>query len=58
MKIYARGGNDSLVYEKKKKHKQNKHMAAAAAARSTTATKLAFSAKEDGKARFGYSLGY
>ena len=31
---------------------------AAAAARSTTTTKFALSAKEEGKARFGYSLGY
>ena len=33
-------------------------VAAAAAARSTTTTKFALSAKEEGKARFGYSLGY
>ena len=26
MKIYARGGNVSLVYENKKKHKHNKHI--------------------------------
>ena len=32
--------------------------AAAEAATSTTATKFALSAKEEGKARFGYSVGY
>ena len=79
MKSYVRGGNVSLIYEKKETPTQQAcraataeaaaaarqseatagtKVAAAGAARSRTAAKFTHSAREEGKAMFGYSLGY